>query len=74
MLWNNDSIRNYQAKELKTNGNTKRENKFDFIKVEKTGNEIWVAYHNYATWTADDKVVGKAHWLESAVAIKTKDG
>jgi len=73
-LWNNDTIRNYQKRTLERTIQSKRKNKFDFIAVEKSGNSIWLAYHNYATWTIDGKVTGKAHWLESAVAIKTKDG
>lgn len=74
VLWNNDSITSYQRKELRANINTKRHNKFNFVKTEKSGNTIWVAYHNYASWTVDEEIVGKAHWLESAVAIKTEDG
>lgn len=74
VVWNNDSIINYQHRALQTIGNTKRHNKFDFVKVEKSGNSIWLAYHNYASWTNEGKVVGEAHWLESAVAIRTEDG
>lgn len=74
VVWNNDSIRNYQAMELASGRNLKRHNKFDFVKVEEQGDAIWLAYHNYATWTKDSKVVGNAHWLESAVAVKTEEG
>lgn len=74
VVWTNDSIRNYQSMELQSGRNLKRHNKFDFVKVEEKGDAIWLAYHNYATWTKEDKVVGNAHWLESAVAVKTGDG
>ncbi len=72
-LWNNDTIANYQTKALK-NTPSKRVNSFDFIKLEKYGNSIWVAYHNYATFTKKDGSSSKAQWLESAVAIRTEDG
>ena len=74
VVWNNDSIRNYQSRELEAGRNLKRHNKFDFVKVEEKGNAIWLAYHNYATWTKEGKVVGNARWLESAVAVKTEAG
>lgn len=74
MIWNNDSIKNYQARTLQSNNRPKRNNDFDFVKAEKSGNSIWLAYHNYANWTIDNKIVGEAQWLESAVAIKTENG
>lgn len=73
VVWNNDSIKSYQVKEIKRN-NSKRENKLDFVKIDKLGSSIWVAYHNFATWTDAGKVVGKAHWLESAIALKSGEG
>lgn len=46
----------------------------EFIEV-KIGNGMgWMAYQNHATWTLEDKVVHKAHWLESATAIRTANG
>jgi len=74
VLWNNDSIRDYQKKTLERTIKWKRENKFDFVRVKKSANSIWLAYHNYATWTIDSNIIRKVHWLESAVAIKTRDG
>jgi hypothetical protein len=71
-VWTNDSIANYQKKQLKRENRAKRNNRFEFVKVEKSKNTIWLAYQNYATWTSEGKLVGKAHWLESAVAIKVK--
>ena len=71
-IWTNDSIANYQNKQLKRENRAKRNNRFEFVKVEKTKNIIWLAYQNYATWTSEGEIVGKAHWLESAVAVKIK--
>jgi hypothetical protein len=34
----------------------------------------WAAYQNYANFSIDNKIVRKAHWLESATAILTEDG
>lgn len=73
-VWNNDSIKNYMHRALQREKRPKRTNKFDFIRFEKSANSIWVAYHNYATWTMNDENTGQAHWLESAVAIKTTNG
>jgi|GEM_PF-4121035 len=36
--------------------------------------QVWVAYHNYATFSIDDNITRKAHWLESATAILTETG
>jgi hypothetical protein len=73
-LWNNDSISKYCRTEKLQEQTSKRVNKFEFIKIEISNGTAWVAYQNYASWVKDDKVVGKAHWLESAAAIKTKEG
>jgi hypothetical protein len=72
--WTNQTIKNYMAKALKAKQIPKRENRFEFIKFEKNKKLAWLAYHNYATWSIDGKEVGKAHWLESAVAVKTRKG
>lgn len=76
VVWNNDSIVNYQLREYERmlEENYKRENKFEFIKIEKSKDAIWAAYDNFATWTVGDEITGRAHWLESAVATKTKNG
>lgn len=72
-IWNNDSIVNYQKKQLKREKRAKRENKFDFVKIEQSKNTIWLVYQNYAVWSIDGKTTGKAHWLESAVIVKIKN-
>ena len=53
---------------------SKRINNFKFIQVEVKGNTAWIAYHNNATFKKDGQNVGEMNWLESATAIKTKDG
>ncbi len=74
-VWNNDSLVNYHIKRLKNPSDVKRINEIDFIQVEKRSkNIIWVAYHNYAHWTREEKHLGKTEWSESALAIKTKKG
>lgn len=73
-VWNNDTIRKYLNTARKDEVISKRVNNFDFIEVVVAGNFSWVAYHNYATFTIKNQIVRKAHWLESAVAIKTKNG
>lgn len=73
-VWNNAEIKNYIKGALARGGNSIRTNSFDFIKTEHKGNSIWIAYHNYATWTENGTVTGNAEWLESAVAIKTGAG
>lgn len=73
-VWNNDTIKNYMRRALSSEVRSTRENKFEFIKIERYGNAVWIAYENWATWSFNGEVNGRAHWLESAVAIKRKEG
>lgn len=73
-VWNNDSIVNYQTKTKLRRNRPQRINRFEFLETKVTGNTVWMAYQNYAAFSQDQKVVGRAHWLESAVAVKTKEG
>jgi hypothetical protein len=73
-IWNNETIKHYLASALKSEKTPQRVNKFEFIKFVKSKNSIWVAYHNYAIISMEGKVVAELEWLESAVAIKTKEG
>lgn len=73
LVWNNDSVRYYMVKSLQQKEIPTRTNEFDFIETKATGDGIWVAYQNYATWTMGEKMLGKMHWLESAVIVK-EDG
>jgi len=69
-VWNNDTVRYYINQALLNENKATRTNKYEFIKFEKSGDMIWVAYNNWATWTKNDTVMRKMHWLESAVAVK----
>jgi hypothetical protein len=44
------------------------------IEIKVVNKMAWVAYQNYANFSVDNKIVRKAHWLESATAILTEDG
>ncbi|WP_456462784.1 nuclear transport factor 2 family protein [Reichenbachiella sp.] len=71
-VWNNDTIRFYITKALQNENRATRTNRFEFIKMEKSGDMIWAAYKNWAVWTKNDSIVHKMHWLESVVAVKEK--
>jgi hypothetical protein len=73
-VWNNDSIANYLDDAIIRQPNPTRINTIEIIEIKVVKKNAWVAYHNYAIFLVDDKIVGKAHWLESANAILTKDG
>ncbi|MDW7694317.1 DUF4440 domain-containing protein [Flammeovirgaceae bacterium SG7u.111] len=73
-IWDNDRIKAYMRKQLARTDRAKRINRMDYISIDKYGESIQIAYHNYAEFTRADTLVGKAQWLESALAIKTKDG
>ncbi len=74
MVWNNDSIGNYCEKAKMQAVLPLRENSFDFIEIKVEGDMAWIAYQNYAKFSVEGEDRGKAHWLESASAIRTKDG
>jgi len=76
-VWSIDSILAYQTKKIELNAPVTRHNKIEFIETkQKSDNLIWVAYDNYAYWTrnSDQKVIRRSQYLESAIAVKTKDG
>ncbi|WP_338763222.1 DUF4440 domain-containing protein [Bernardetia sp. ABR2-2B] len=73
-VWTNDTIKSYIAKARQSEKLPKRTNSFEFIRFVKSKNSIWFAYQNYATLSVDGKVTRELQWLESAVAIKTKQG
>ncbi|MCB7481275.1 DUF4440 domain-containing protein [Christiangramia sediminis] len=52
----------------------KRINDFEFIQIKVNGDTAWLAYHNKASFKKGDEIVGEMKWLESATAIRTKDG
>jgi hypothetical protein len=73
-VWNNDSIANYLDNAILRKPNPKRINTIEIIDVKIANEVAWVAYHNYATFYVDSKVIREAHWLESATAILTEHG
>jgi hypothetical protein len=73
-IWNNDSITNYLDNAILQKPNPKRTNTIEIIEIKIANKMSWIAYHNYATFSIDDKIIGKAHWLESATAILTERG
>ena len=73
-VWNNDTIAKYLNKAKLKLPIPKRVNTIQIIDIKVANKTAWVAYHNYATITAADKVIRKAHWLESATAILTPRG
>lgn len=73
-VWNNDTIAKYLDKAILEKPNPKRVNTIKIIEIKVANKTAWVAYHNYATFSIDDKNVYEAHWLESATAILTDKG
>ena len=73
-VWNNDSIANYLDNAILRKPNPKRMNTIEIIEIKVANKMAWVAYQNYATFSTDNKIIRKAHWLESATAILTENG
>lgn len=73
-VWNNQMIADYTKRAKTQTPLQTRHNRFEFISVKIEGNMAWLAYHNFAHWTLEGKETGKMQWLESATAVKTKDG
>jgi len=74
LIWNNDSIVDYQRKSLPNPQRAVRLNNFEFISTKVYEESVWMAYHNTATFWQGEEQVGEAYWLESAVAVPTKEG
>ncbi|TXD46770.1 DUF4440 domain-containing protein [Polaribacter sp. IC073] len=70
VVWNNDSITTYIRERQIGKNEVQRRNKFEFLKTVHNKKTIWIAYNNYAVWVREKDTLGKAHWLESAIAIK----
>jgi hypothetical protein len=49
-------------------------NTIDIIEIKIANKMAWIAYQNYATFSTDNTIIKKAHWLESATAILTENG
>ncbi|QZK89696.1 DUF4440 domain-containing protein [Flavobacterium sp. CHNK8] len=73
-VWNNDTIATHFNKAKLKLPMPKRVNTIEIIDIKVTNKTAWVAYHNYATFSVEDKIIRKAHWLESATAILTDKG
>jgi len=73
-IWDNDRIKDYMRSQLERPNRAKRTNRMEYISIDKYGPSIHIAYWNYAEFTQADTLVGKASWLESALAVKTKEG
>ena len=75
-VWTNDSIINYQRRAMvgMLEQGYQRTNRMEFLTTEASCDLAWTAYHNYGTWTVGQDTTGQAHWLESAVAVKTAEG
>ena len=73
-VWDNDTIRAYIRSQLQREGRPERKNRMEYIAMEKYGNSIQMAYHNYAEFVRADTLVARRQWLESAVAVKTEEG
>jgi len=73
-IWDNDRIKVYMRQQLARPNRPKRTNRMEYISIEKYGPSIQIAYYNFAEFTRADTLVGKAKWLESALAVPTEDG
>jgi len=73
-VWNNDSISNYLDKAVLKKPIPDRVNTIEFIEVKVFNGMAWVAYKNQAIFSLENKIIRKAHWLESATAILTENG
>lgn len=73
-VWDNDRIKEFMRKQLANENRGKRINKMDYISIDKYGPSMQIAYNNKAEFYQNDSLVGKSSWLESALAVKTKEG
>ena len=73
-VWNNDSIKNYLDNAMLRKPSLKRMNTIEVIEIKIANKMAWIAYQNYAIFSSDNKIIRKAHWLESATAILTENG
>ena len=73
-VWDNDRIKQYMRGQLARPDRAKRTNRMEYLWIDKYGESIQIAYYNYAEFTQADTLVGKASWLESALAVPTEEG
>tara|TARA_B100001063_G_C16645262_1_gene492988 strand:- start:13 stop:429 length:417 start_codon:yes stop_codon:yes gene_type:complete len=53
---------------------SERINSFDFVEIKVSGDIAWIVYHNTAIFKKEGSKIFEMKWLESATAVKTKDG
>mgnify|MGYP005752136959 FL=1 len=73
-VWDIPTILNYFDRTKQNPNPPTRVNRFEFIETKIEGNRAWIAYHNFATISLNGETVREIRWLESATAVKTKDG
>lgn len=73
-VWNNDSISNYLDNAVLKKPIPIRVNLIDIIELKVLKKTAWIAYRNNATFSIENKIVRKAHWLESSTVILTENG
>jgi hypothetical protein len=73
-VWDNDRIKEYIRGQHQRENRPQRINRMEYISIEKYGESIQMAYHNYAEFVRADTLVSKRQWLESALAVKTEAG
>ncbi len=73
-VWDNDRLKQFMRKQIAEVDRPSRTNEMDYLSIEKYGPSIQIAYYNYATFTRADTLLSHACWLESALAVPTKDG
>lgn len=73
-VWDNDSIRTYIRGQLAREDRPKRINIMDYISINKYGESMQIAYRNHADFVRADTIATTANWMESALAVKTKEG
>jgi len=73
-VWDNDRIKEYMRKQLAVTDRAKRTNRMEYLSIDKYGESMQIAYYNFAEFTRADTLAGKAKWLESALAVPTKEG
>ena len=73
-IWDNDRIKTYMRQRSAQTDRPVRTNRMEYILLEKYGESMQIAYHNFAEFTQADTLVGEAQWLESALAVRTEAG
>ncbi|MGK0363158.1 MAG: hypothetical protein ACI85O_000202 [Saprospiraceae bacterium] len=73
-VWDNDRIKEFMRKQLAITDRAKRTNRMEYLSIDKYGESMQIAYYNFAEFSRADTIAGNAKWLESALAVPTKDG